>query len=130
MRKFFEDPCGGRDYVDNTIRPGPGDTVGCGYEFQTGIIFFTYNGIRLPNAFTGVYLPRAQQDVYAAVGVSGAVRINVNFGGDYFRWLEGNEWSWRVEGQVGGNLGAAIEGAEAEDLPSYREASSSFRTYG
>ncbi|KAG6861858.1 hypothetical protein C0995_011155 [Termitomyces sp. Mi166 len=131
MRKFFEDPCGGRDYLsDNTIRPGPGDTIGCGFEFQTGAIFFTYNGMRLPNAFTGVYLPRTKQDVYAAVGVSGAVNISVNFGGDYFRWLEGNEWSWRVEGQVGGNLGAVIEGSEGGDLPSYGEASSSSRTYG
>ncbi|KAG5340427.1 hypothetical protein C0989_001667 [Termitomyces sp. Mn162] len=125
MRKFFEDPCGGRDYVpDNTIRPGSGDTVGCGFEFQTGTIFFTYNGMRLSDAFTGVYLPRTKQDVYAAVGVTGAVKINVNFGGDCFRWPEGNEWSWRVEGQVGGNLGATIEGPEGEDLPSYGEASS------
>ncbi|KAG6910761.1 hypothetical protein DXG01_007648 [Tephrocybe rancida] len=118
MRKFFEDPCGGRDYLPpNTyIKVGPNDTVGCGYEFQTGALFFTYNDQRLPNAFSGIYLPRMQQDVYAAVGVSGGVNIKVNFGGEYFRWAEGNEWSWKVEGQVGGRL-APIAGDDIDELP-------------
>ncbi|KAG6850633.1 hypothetical protein H0H93_010825 [Arthromyces matolae] len=128
MRKFFEDPYGGRDYMPNdSYKVVEGDTIGCGYEFQDGVIFFTYNGMRLPDAFTGVYLPSTKQDVYASVGVSGAVKFSVNFGGDYFRWLEGNEWSWRVEGLVGGRLNGAIEGDSGEELPSYREvAGSSF----
>ncbi|KAG6841842.1 hypothetical protein C0991_006249 [Blastosporella zonata] len=128
MRKFFEDPRGGRDYLsNNNIKVGPGHTIGCGYEFETGALFFTYNGQRLPNAFTGIYLPHAQQDVYAAVGVSGRVKIQVNFGGDVFRWLEGNEWSWRIEGQVGGKLGAIGGGDGDDSLPTYQEASSSIR---
>ena len=53
LHKFYEDPNGGRPYTgfpsDVTIKEG--DTVGCGYEFDTGSVFFTYNGIRLPNAF-------------------------------------------------------------------------------
>ncbi|KAF5387753.1 hypothetical protein D9615_000683 [Tricholomella constricta] len=125
MRKFFEDPDGGRDYLPAsqpfTVRTG--DTVGCGYEFGAGALFFTYNGMRLPPAFTGVYLPRAAHDVYAAVGVSGAVEVKVNFGGQLFRWKEGNEWAWRVEGHVGKLGGTGL--VDGEELPTYWEASSS-----
>ena len=69
FRKFFEDPEGGRDYTDAFSRISPGDTVGCGYEFLTGTLFYTYNGVRLPPAFTGIYLPRQNYDVFAAIGV-------------------------------------------------------------
>ncbi|EPQ54637.1 hypothetical protein GLOTRDRAFT_116475 [Gloeophyllum trabeum ATCC 11539] len=116
-RKFFEDPDGGRDYTDILKRVSPGDTIGCGYEFSTHSVFFTYNGIRLPNAFSGVYLPRQSYDVYAAVGVEGRNSLEVNFGGCLFRWKEGNEWAWRVEGHVG-RLGAT-SGAPDDELPSY-----------
>ncbi|KAF8076728.1 hypothetical protein FPV67DRAFT_1777156 [Lyophyllum atratum] len=125
MRKFFEDPDGGRDYLSEsdavTVRAG--DTIGCGYEFSGGVLFFTYNGQRLPPAFTGVYLPRTAQDVYAAVGVSGAAEFKINFGGDTFRWMEGNEWAWRVEGHVG-RLGGAGNAGD-DELPTYSEASTS-----
>ena len=83
-------------------------------------IFFTYNGMRLEDAFTGVYVPRIQFDVFAAIGVEGECEFDVNFGGDVFRWKEGNEWAWRVEGHVGRLSG--MSGAYAEELPSYEEA--------
>ena len=121
MRKFFEDPEGGRDYTPLLQQISPGDTIGCGYDFSASSIFYTYNGLRLPDAFGGVYVPRTQYDVYAAIGVEGACEFEVNFGGDVFRWKEGNEWSWRVEGHVGrlsGTSSACID----DQLPSYNEA--------
>ncbi|CAA7261963.1 unnamed protein product [Cyclocybe aegerita] len=123
FRKFFEDPDGGRDYLPPTsslTRIRPGDIIGCGYEFASGALFFTYNGARLPNAFTGIYLPRHAQDVFAAVGVEGRCEFEVNFGGDMFRWKEGNEWAWRVEGHVGRMVGSSR--GDEEELPSYQEA--------
>jgi Ran-binding protein 9/10 len=100
-----------------------GDTVGCGYDFRATSIFFTHNGQRLPSAFAGVYLPRVQFDVYAAIGVSGANALDVNFGGELFRWKEGNEWAWRLEGHVGRLSGPAGAGGGADDeLPTYAEA--------
>ncbi|KAJ2935437.1 hypothetical protein H1R20_g1655, partial [Candolleomyces eurysporus] len=119
LRKFFEDPDGGRDYVDADVlsRIRPGDIIGCGYDFATGAIFYTYNGLRLPNAFTGVYLPRPQHDVFAAIGVSGECELQVNFGGEVFKWKEGNEWAWRVEGHVGRLTGGP--GPYDEELPAY-----------
>ena len=98
----------------------PGDSVGFGYEFASSSVFFTYNGVRLPNAFSGVYVPRAKYDVYAAVGVEGKNEFDVNFGTDLFRWKEGNEWAWRVEGHVGSFAGSSGNGVE--ELPSYVEA--------
>ncbi|KII90714.1 hypothetical protein PLICRDRAFT_137107 [Plicaturopsis crispa FD-325 SS-3] len=118
FRKFFEDSDGGRDYVDLN-RICPGDTIGCGYEFASSSVFFTYNGQRLPPAFTGVYLPHHSYDVYAAIGVDGLNEFEVNFGGEFFRWQEGNEWDWRVEGHIGRLSGSS--GSTDEELPSYSE---------
>jgi hypothetical protein len=120
MRKFFEDPDGGRDYaLGRTAHPGC--VVGCGYELAGGALFFTYNGARLPDAFPGLYLPRGAQDVYAALGVYGACDFEVNFGTAPFAWKEANEWAWRVEGHVGRAIGAApAAGPSDEDLPAYQ----------
>ena len=100
----------------------PNDTIGFGYVFSTGTIFYTYNGERLEDAFRGVYLPRTQYDVYAAIGIGGpgVNRLRVNFGGDdeeyLFKWKPGRESAWRVEGHVGRLAGG---GNEDEELPSY-----------
>ena len=88
-------------------------------------MFFTYNGARLSNAFSGIYIPRDKHDVYAAIGVEGHNELEVNFGTDVFRWKEGNDWAWRVEGHVGcfagsGGSGGGMRGGE--ELPSYQEA--------
>lgn len=122
MRKFFEDPNGGRDYHPLLSSFSAGDFIGCGYDFSASSIFFTYNGQRLPDAFGGVYVPRTQQDVYAAIGVEGSCDFEVNFGGEPFKWKEGNEWAWRVEGHVG-RLSATSSraGAVDDELPSYEE---------
>lgn len=119
MRKFFEDADGGRDYTPSLthVRVSRGDTFGCGYDFTRNAIFFTYNGDRLPDAFVGAYVPRAQHDVYAAIGVEGACEFDVNFGGEVFRWKEANEWAWRVEGHVGRLTGGS--GGDDDELPTY-----------
>ena len=119
MRKFFEDPDGGRDYSSALTRVSPGDTFGCGYDFTRNSVFFTYNGMRLQDAFVGVYVPRTKYDVYAAIGVEGSCEVDVNFGGELFRWKEANEWAWRVEGHVG-RLSAS-SGGMGDELPSYAE---------
>ncbi|KAI0313000.1 hypothetical protein OF83DRAFT_1176092 [Amylostereum chailletii] len=122
LRKFFEDPDGGRDY-DSPLKPDsiyPGCIIGCGYEFSSGALFFTYNGARLTDAFKGIYVPRIAQDVYAAIGVDGENELEVNFGSAGFVWKEGNDWAWRVEGHVGQMIGAQGSGSAGDDqLPAY-----------
>jgi hypothetical protein len=124
LRKFFEDSDGGRDYHTSTSaalsRVSPGDVVGCGYEFGTGALFFTYNGRRLPDAFVGIYMPRVKHDVYAAIGLEGANEVEVNFGSLGFRWREGNDVAWRVGMHVGYMDGSGP--GQDERLPSYSEA--------
>ena len=119
FRKFFEDPDGGRDYTDALTRLRPGDIIGCGFEFQNGVLFYTHNGIRLPPAFSGIYLPRQKHDVFAAIGVEGRSDFLVNFGADIFTWKEGNEWAWRVDGHVG-RIAGGPSGAD-DELPAYQE---------
>ena len=53
---------------------------------------------RLPKAFSGY-------DAYAAIGVEGVNEFEVNSGTDVFKWKEGNDWAWRVEGHVGNFAG-------------------------
>ncbi|KAI0347813.1 hypothetical protein BDW22DRAFT_1403969 [Trametopsis cervina] len=119
MRKFFEDSDGGMDYSPVLSHISRGDTIGCGYDFTSSAIFYTYNGMRLPAAFSGVYVPRTLQDVYAAVGVEGKCEFEVNFGAELFKWKEGNEWAWRVEGHVG-RLSATSAGfSGGDELPAY-----------
>ncbi len=63
-------------------------------------------------------MPRQNQDVYAAVGVEGCCEFQVNFGGELFRWKEGNEWAWRVEGHVGRLWNAPNDAGDV--LPAYQ----------
>ncbi|KAJ4474896.1 hypothetical protein J3R30DRAFT_3658833 [Lentinula aciculospora] len=133
LRKFFEDSDGGRDYTDNGKRlPLPwnpqnhseqyiplGSTIGCGYIFKTGSIFFTFNGLRLPNAFNGAHLPRHEQDVFAAIGVSGKTKFDVNYGGEPFRWVPGNTWQWRIEGVIERLNPINTECNGGDELPAY-----------
>lgn len=128
LRKFYDDPTGGMDYSVPTRKISPGDVVGCGLDFTTQAVFFTYNGLRLPDAFGGVYVPRSAYDVYAAIGVDGQSKFDVNFGGAPFKWKEANEWSWRIEGQLttrrnaGGPSGGAQASVIDDELPSYTDA--------
>ena len=121
MRKFYQDASGGCDYSPLLSRFAHGDTIGCGYDFSTSGVFYTYNGERLPDAFRGIYTHTAREgyDVYAAIGVEGACEFEVNFGGDLFRWKEGNEWRWRSEGHVGRLT--STSGPYSEPLPAYEE---------
>ena len=46
---------------------------------------FTQNGIRLLNAFVGIYMQRVDHDVYSTIGFEGANDVEVNFGlSDFF----------------------------------------------
>ena len=76
--------------------------MGIGIYYSTvnplGTIFYTLNGHRLSkDAFSGAFFPREELDVFAMVGISGGVKISINFGANgRFKWHEGNEWCWKV----------------------------------
>jgi len=118
MRKFFEDPEGGQDFHGSITKLQPGEVIGCGYEFHSGEIFFTYNGTRFPAAFKGVYFPRDKQDVYAAIGVGGWNKLEVNFGREPFVWKSANSEEWRFARHIGC---LSSDGNIDDQLPSYQE---------
>ena len=107
MQKFYEDDQGGQVYDQRLPIPlltGKGKinhhllpVIGCGYEFSSMSLFYTYDGVRLGAAFRDVYVPR-EHDIYAAIGVPGlgANTLSVNFGGRRFVWEETNEERWRM----------------------------------
>lgn len=118
FRKFFEDSAGGQEYstvLEKQLQGRAGKEayfIGCGYQFATGVLFYTFNGetissdsyytesdpVARATAFTGIHLPSDRQDVYAAIGVEKECKFEVNFGGELFKWAEGNEWQWKVDG--------------------------------
>ena len=127
-RKFYQEPGEGQEYETSGLLPAKGFTsedknywIGFGYEFKTNSVFYTYNGKRLPNAFTGVYTPLREYDVYATIGIQGKNEFEVNFGTTKFQWKEGNEPSWKVGGH-GGVMACAVGGEEEKLIPSDEEA--------
>jgi hypothetical protein len=65
---------------------------------SSGTIFYTLNGQRIKNdAFHGAFFPREDFDVFAMIGISGEVKISINYGAQgRFKWHEGNERGWKV----------------------------------
>jgi Ran-binding protein 9/10 len=119
-RTFYADDEGGEDidelnqyhFPAKGVRPKVTDTFGCGIDFRSRGVFFTYNGTRIrPDAYGGVYplvipggITEAEDgryDVFAAIGVQGETEFEVNFGAERFAWQDGNQPQWRVENHVG-----------------------------
>eukprot|EP01116_Phalansterium_solitarium_P011139 TRINITY_DN26749_c0_g1_i1.p1 TRINITY_DN26749_c0_g1~~TRINITY_DN26749_c0_g1_i1.p1 ORF type:complete len:425 (-),score=77.42 TRINITY_DN26749_c0_g1_i1:65-1339(-) len=70
---------GGRGFSTGGYGPqfGPGDTVGCGFDFADDTVFFTKNGKPLPVAFVRV---PAAWSLYPVVGLDTNDTITFNFG--------------------------------------------------
>ncbi|RIB00755.1 concanavalin A-like lectin/glucanase domain-containing protein [Gigaspora rosea] len=81
--KFYNDGFGGRSYAETWGETG--DTIGCGYYSDTGIVFFTKNGKSQGNAFTGL-----KHIWFPTIGADGECKVEVNFGDDEreFRYKE------------------------------------------
>ncbi|KAF9359058.1 Rsp5p-dependent ubiquitination, sorting of cargo proteins at the multivesicular body [Mortierella sp. NVP85] len=66
-----------------------GDVVGCGYRPRTGTIFFTRNGKRLEDAYTGISF-----NLFPTVGATGPCALHVNLGQSGFVFVEANVKKW------------------------------------
>lgn len=74
-----------------------GDVIGVGYRPRTGSVFFTRNGIRLPEAYTGLY----NYNLFPTVAADGPAEIHVNFGQAGFVFIEANVKRWGLAPMVG-----------------------------
>ena len=59
---------------------GPGDTVGCGFDYSSRKIFFCKNGEFLGYAFEKIDKEMVERGLYPTVGVDTECPIHVNFG--------------------------------------------------
>lgn len=67
-----------------------GDVVGCGYRPRNGTIFFTRNGKRIDDAYTGY----GRTNLFPTVGATGPCVLHINFGQSGFVFVEANVKKW------------------------------------
>lgn len=84
--KYFSSPFSGKSYG---IPFNHGDIVGVGYRHRTGTIFFTRNGRRLEDAYTGL-----RWNLFPSIGANGPCQIHVNLGQSGFVFVEANVKKW------------------------------------
>ncbi|KAI7879667.1 SPRY-domain-containing protein [Lichtheimia hyalospora FSU 10163] len=84
--KYFSSVFNGKPYG---IPYQHGDVIGVGYQHRTGTVFFTRNGRRLGDAYTGL-----RWNLFPTVGANGPCQIHVNLGQMGFVFIEANVKKW------------------------------------
>ncbi|KAL1936642.1 hypothetical protein VTP01DRAFT_776 [Rhizomucor pusillus] len=84
--KHFSSPFHGKPYG---LTYTHGDVIGVGYRHRTGTIFFTRNGRKLEDAYTGL-----RWNLFPTIGANGPCEIHVNLGQMGFVFVEANVKKW------------------------------------
>lgn len=74
-----------------------GDVLGVGYRPRTGTVFFTKNGRKLDDCYTGL----SNYNLFPAVGSNGAATVHINLGQAGFVFIEANVKKWGLAPMVG-----------------------------
>jgi len=74
-----------------------GDVVGVGYRPRTGSVFFTRNGMRISEAFIGLY----NYNLFPTISADGPAEVHINFGQAGFVFIEANVKRWGLAPMVG-----------------------------
>nr|XP_031858225.1 uncharacterized protein CI109_006368 [Kwoniella shandongensis]KAA5525297.1 hypothetical protein CI109_006368 [Kwoniella shandongensis] len=74
-----------------------GDVLGVGYRPRTGTVFFTRNGRKMEDAYTGLQ----RLNLFPTVGANGPCTIHVNLGQSGFVFIEANVKKWGLAPMVG-----------------------------
>ncbi|OCF33865.1 endosome protein [Kwoniella heveanensis BCC8398] len=74
-----------------------GDVLGVGYRPRTGTVFFTRNGRKMDDAYTGLQ----RLNLFPIVGANGPCTIHVNLGQAGFVFIEANVKKWGLAPMVG-----------------------------
>ncbi|KAL9539609.1 hypothetical protein PS6_011133 [Mucor atramentarius] len=91
--KYFSSPFNGKPYG---IPFNHGDIIGVGYRHRTGTVFFTRNGRRLEDAYTGL-----RWNLFPTIGANGPCQIHVNLGQSGFVFVEANVKKWGLAPSMG-----------------------------
>src|SRR5258706_1118594 len=74
-----------------------GDVLGIGYRPRTGTVFFTRNGRKTEEAFSGL----SKWNLFPTVGADGPCSVHVNLGQSGFVFIEANVKKWGLAPSVG-----------------------------
>lgn len=74
-----------------------GDILGVGYRPRSGTVFFTKNGRKMEDAYTGL----TNWNLFPTVGADGPCSIHINFGQSGFVFIEANVKRWGLAPSVG-----------------------------
>ena len=74
-----------------------GDVLGVGYRPRTGTVFFTRNGRKLEDCYTGLQ----KLNLFPTVGANGPCTLHVNLGQAGFVFIEANVKKWGLAPMVG-----------------------------
>nr|XP_019008380.1 endosome protein [Kwoniella pini CBS 10737]OCF47161.1 endosome protein [Kwoniella pini CBS 10737] len=98
---FASDGFKSHNYPFTSSSYGPslneGDVLGVGYKPRTGTVFFTRNGRKLDDAYTGLQ----RLNLFPTVGANGPCTIHVNLGQAGFVFIEANVKKWGLAPMVG-----------------------------
>lgn len=85
-----------------------GDVLGIGYRPRTGTVFYTRNGRKMDDAFTGLM----NYNLFPTVGADGPCSVHVNLGQAGFVFIEANVKKWGLAPSVGTLAPPPAYGAE------------------
>ncbi|KAF5374897.1 hypothetical protein D9758_000226 [Tetrapyrgos nigripes] len=74
-----------------------GDVLGIGYRPRSGTVFFTRNGRKMEDAFTGLN----RWNLFPTIGADGPCSVHVNLGQAGFVFVEANVKKWGLAPSVG-----------------------------
>ncbi|KAJ3750305.1 concanavalin A-like lectin/glucanase domain-containing protein [Lentinula detonsa] len=74
-----------------------GDVLGVGYRPRSGTVFFTRNGRKMEDAFTGLN----RWNLFPTIGADGPCSVHVNLGQAGFVFVEANVKKWGLAPSVG-----------------------------
>ena len=74
-----------------------GDVLGIGYRPRSGTVFYTRNGRKMDDAFTGLM----SYNLFPTVGADGPCSVHVNLGQAGFVFIEANVKKWGLAPSVG-----------------------------
>jgi hypothetical protein len=74
-----------------------GDILGVGYRPRSGTVFFTRNGRKMDDAFTGL----SRWNLFPTIGADGPCTVHVNFGQAGFVFIEANVKKWGLAPSIG-----------------------------
>ncbi|KAI9253496.1 concanavalin A-like lectin/glucanase domain-containing protein [Phascolomyces articulosus] len=106
--KYFSSPFNGKPYGLTFTH---GDVIGVGYRHRTGTIFFTRNGRKLEDAYTGL-----RWNLFPTVGANGPCQVHVNLGQMGFVFVEANVKKWGLAPSQGTRAPPPAYGSENDTI--------------